>query len=214
MEMTWDYVAGFFDADGCIRIFYHYNKQKYPRLQFTNTNKQVIEEIKNFLKTGHIYTHEPNPKYKNKHSTRYDLQVDKHEAIERIIRKLIPRTIVKKQRLTDALTLIKTQKWNFSLGAYYRMKPHVKPDAKMVDRLIKEAWSLLDFCNEIINDKEQDLKLRARFATIKSKVLNDLNKILYQAGITATEDELTQLMQKAKELQASESKEPEVKENG
>lgn len=101
------------------------------------------------------------------------------------------------------------------LEAFYRLKPHVKPDVAMVNRLIKEAWSLVDFCNLIVNDKKQPLKLRARFATIKAKVLNDLNKILYQAGITATEDELTELMRKAKALREKDEKdekepEPEV----
>lgn len=86
------------------------------------------------------------------------------------------------------------------MGAYYRMKPQKKPDIKMVKRLIEEAWSLLDFCNEIIEDHEQPLKMRATFARIKAKVLNDLNKILYQAGITASESDVTELMRKAKEL--------------
>lgn len=196
MEMTWRYVAGFFDADGCIRIKYIRNNRKYPRLQFTNTNLEVLEQIKKFLKTGHIYSRKNSKNSK----TCYDLLIMKHKAVERIAERLIPETIVKKQNLIDVLTAIKTQKWVFNMGAYYRMKPQKKPDIKMVKRLIEEAWSLLDFCNEIIEDHEQPLKMRATFARIKAKVLNDLNKILYQAGITASESDVTELMRKAKEL--------------
>jgi hypothetical protein len=60
-EVTVEYVAGFFDADGCVSI--HHNRKGHigDKLRFTNTNKNILIYIqkkfcgsKLYLKHNHL----------------------------------------------------------------------------------------------------------------------------------------------------------------
>jgi len=59
-----DYVAGFFDGEGCARttrVGYALGRKKLwkPVIEMSNTNKKVIEEIHNFIKMGKVYEYHP-----------------------------------------------------------------------------------------------------------------------------------------------------------
>ncbi len=47
--MNWNYVAGFFDGEGTL-----VGRRKGFRIAITQTNKKVLEKIKNFSEIGHI----------------------------------------------------------------------------------------------------------------------------------------------------------------
>ena len=48
--MNWDYLAGFLDGEGSIII-----KPPRVRLYISNTNKEVLEKIRDFVKCGNVY---------------------------------------------------------------------------------------------------------------------------------------------------------------
>jgi len=84
--------------------------------------------------------------------------------------------------------------------AFYRFKVNHKPDPKHMERLIQEAWKTIDECNKYLEETENAenpckvCAKRARWAAIKSQTLNILNRILWRAGISASPDDLTQLL--------------------
>lgn len=126
MEMNWNYIAGFFDADGSVLILHDKRRDKtYFQLSFANTNIEVLERIKKFIKTGNIYRDAKKPNCKQG----YNLKIPKHQAVRRIARELIPRTIIKKSKLISAVEAIKARKWHHNLGAYYRLKPLMQKES-------------------------------------------------------------------------------------
>jgi len=50
MIVNWDYFVGFLDGEGSIIL-----KPPRVRLYVSNTNKEVLEKVRKFLKCGTIY---------------------------------------------------------------------------------------------------------------------------------------------------------------
>lgn len=75
--MNWDYISGFFDADGSITFLSsHKGKPKTIVLYFTNTERIILEKIESFIRKetnckGFISTKKA---YKNNHKISYSLQ--------------------------------------------------------------------------------------------------------------------------------------------
>lgn len=75
--MNWQYISGFFDADGYITMAkQHKNENETPTLGITNTNLRLLEQMRNFILgeidvKGVICTKtSTNPN----HATSYDLR--------------------------------------------------------------------------------------------------------------------------------------------
>ena len=48
--MNWEYISGFFDADGSISaISTHKNRNRTIQLSFHNTEKSILEDIQRFI---------------------------------------------------------------------------------------------------------------------------------------------------------------------
>ncbi len=45
--MNLAYVAGLFDGEGCVNFYYHGKGTIVPRIFITNTNKELLEDLKN-----------------------------------------------------------------------------------------------------------------------------------------------------------------------
>lgn len=82
--MNWDYISGFFDADGSITLCRHKSTQyKSPQVTFHNTDKGIIESIQAFLKSEGINSHISIKKaIKENHSISYDLKCAYNHAIK------------------------------------------------------------------------------------------------------------------------------------
>tara|TARA_R100001163_G_C4922788_1_gene102247 strand:+ start:174 stop:536 length:363 start_codon:yes stop_codon:yes gene_type:complete len=89
------YIAGFFDGEGCITFskIMKYNpkmKRRYPcttiRMEATNTDFKIIKDVFNFFKIGHLIPIKPRKKgYKKQ--LRWQLT---HRQAEKVIRRLLP----------------------------------------------------------------------------------------------------------------------------
>ena len=75
--MTWEYISGFFDADGSITVAkYQKNEQPTIQISFSNNEKNILEEIRDFIKkeiniNGSISKKLPK---KETHSINYELK--------------------------------------------------------------------------------------------------------------------------------------------
>lgn len=101
--MNWDFIAGFFDGEGCAFI----RKDGGVILVVSNTNREVLENIKTMI-GGAIVTHiRPPPNL-----VLYDLIFRDHRDELPIVEELVKRCIVKKKKLLEVLQYIKQRKWH------------------------------------------------------------------------------------------------------
>jgi len=83
--MDWNYVSGFFDADGSISLVRKYSKGNANRtiqISFHNTELTILEEIRDFIFSdigvhGTISVKKPK---KENHSISYDLKYVQHRG--------------------------------------------------------------------------------------------------------------------------------------
>jgi len=82
--MNWNYISGFFDADGYITMVSpNKNKNKTVVVGFTNVEKELLESIRDFILLeinvkGHIVK---KPARKETHSDSYDLTYKYNSAL-------------------------------------------------------------------------------------------------------------------------------------
>ena len=75
--MNWNYISGFFDADGSITaVANRKGKNKTIQISFHNTQVNILEDIKEFIfeDIGVKGTISVKPAKKENHSTSYDLK--------------------------------------------------------------------------------------------------------------------------------------------
>lgn len=103
----------------------------------------------------------------------------------------------RKLYFTDLRTLMKFDTFH-TPDSFYRYKDKDKPHSD-IQRLIDHAWSIMDLADEYIGanapDKCKVCKQRARWAEVKVKMINILNRVLWRAGKTESEDDLTTLFE-------------------
>ena len=117
--MNDDYLAGFIDGEGCFSIT-KFRSGDYPRtgrfpywrvvLVIGNSNRVILEEIRDYLCSGWITTHHLPGKPNSK--TAYLLQITGKRALDPILRRLIPKLRVKRavaQVLLEFLSGVKTK---------------------------------------------------------------------------------------------------------
>jgi hypothetical protein len=67
--MNWEYISGFFDADGCVTLSRNSKRDKFrsPTIGFTNTQESILKKIQSYIYKetgfkGHIQRLEPKIK--------------------------------------------------------------------------------------------------------------------------------------------------------
>ena len=103
--MNWDYIAGFVDGEGSILI----PQNKRVKISIYNTNRESLEEIKNFIGYGTIRFVDRNPG-KWKPSGIYSI-TNSRKIILPILEELKDRCIIKKEKINEAIEFIKEKKW-------------------------------------------------------------------------------------------------------
>ena len=139
--MNWDYLAGFLDGEGSIII-----KPPRVRLYISNTNKIILEEIRDFVKCGSVY--EINMKNKNKKwNKQYGWTICFHKEVLRILISLRDRLIIKKELCEKAIKYIENKRWQ----KYYLSKQELlkykklKSSRKLAKELGVSQFSVLKY---------------------------------------------------------------------
>lgn len=105
LSMNWDYLAGFIDGEGSIII-----RPPRVRIYIANTNKKVLEEIRNFVNCGRVYEINMEGKSK-KWNKQYGWTVGFHIEILKILKNLKNRLIIKKELCEEAIKYIENKRW-------------------------------------------------------------------------------------------------------
>lgn len=94
--MDWSYIAGYFDGEGCVMVRPAHGAKGAQRceLSWHNSDRESIEAMEAFMGCGRIVTRERPP-----HRTMYALMVSDVESIQRVVEELIPRCIIKREKL-------------------------------------------------------------------------------------------------------------------
>ena len=99
--MNWEYISGFFDADGCITISKPTkNKNKTIQISFHNNEREILENIKSFILQeievkGHISTKKAK---QDTHKDSYDLKYTYLNALK-VANKLVSKHPKKKRKI-------------------------------------------------------------------------------------------------------------------
>ena len=203
-EVTWDFVACFVDTDGSVNKFQGQDSKAWE-IVFYNTNRKSLEFLKRFLKIKRkIAPREPRG-ISRKMS--YSLTIRRKVDVLRIALELKDRCIIKGEKLEQAIK--DTQSRFGNKDAFYRHKKGEEPEKSDINKVIEEAWSVIDLANEFlgqdVDDKCKACKMRARWAEVKIKMLNILNRVLWRAGKTESTDDITKLFE-PHELEEEEEK--------
>ena len=92
-----DYVRGFFDGKGCVSV-------KYKLLVLSNTDKKLIDEIRDFLESltikTHLFIRKPP---KEHHKVCYDIRIHDYYSIKTFYRLIGAKTHIKKQKIIELI---------------------------------------------------------------------------------------------------------------
>jgi len=106
--VNWEYVVGFFDAEGSVYFKKLLTNDGYIRrvaqLQLVNTNKKVLEKIKDFLKAGHIYTYINYDHFGKKPIYRF--YIYKKQDLRRIFKEFLKHSFVKREKIIGLLNFL------------------------------------------------------------------------------------------------------------
>lgn len=127
-EMNWSYIAGFFDGDGCI------TKEKIWRIILTNTNKKVLESIRDFIGFGRIYSYRINR-----------LKINMQDTLT-FIKKVKDKIIVRKPKVLECFEKLKDREFYPN----YKLKhiPEKKLKKKLIKMYHKEKMSLREIAKK------------------------------------------------------------------
>lgn len=125
--MNWDYIAGFFDGEGNIMMIRHKpyqngNTSMSILIRIYQKDKQILEEIRNFISYGKIYK-------KSGIWGCHELSFSKKEYVEDFILNLVDRCITKRPQLNYLLD-------NFNFKVY---KSNMFFDIEEFRKLIKRG---------------------------------------------------------------------------
>jgi len=96
--ITLDYLAGFIDGEGSITIMKH-----KVRVSISNTNKEILDEIKRFIGYGYITSDKRrNPKWK----IGYRYSTSNNKQSEKLLKLLCNKLIVKRDKMNQALNVL------------------------------------------------------------------------------------------------------------
>lgn len=102
--MNWDYLAGFIDGEGSIII-----KPPRVRLYISNTNKNILKKICDFLECGRVcdVKRDNKPKW----NKQYGWTICDHKECLRILKELRSRLIIKREKCLEAIKFIEGKRW-------------------------------------------------------------------------------------------------------
>ncbi len=139
--MNWNYLAGFVDGEGSIIL-----KPPRVRIYIGNTNKEVLDKIKDFVNCGRVY--EINMENKSKKwNKQYGWTIANHQDVLRILKELENKLIIKKQLCEKSIKYIEDKRWyNFYLSKEELIKLiYLRSSRKIAKKLGVSQFSVLKY---------------------------------------------------------------------
>jgi hypothetical protein len=141
--MNWDYLAGFLDGEGSIII-----KPPRVRLYIPNTNRKILEDIREFVNCGRVYDINMANKSK-KWNRQYCWTICFHQDVLRILKKLKNKLIIKQEICGSAIKYIECKRWQ----KFYLSKEELIPlknlsSRKIAKKLGVSQFSVLKYLNK------------------------------------------------------------------
>lgn len=101
--MNWDYIAGFFDGEGCLTVANRKRGGIKYQISISQCQKEVLEEIKNFTKVGNVYeaNHRGNRNWKPVWKKAFSFRISKRKDILFFIENIKDRIIVKREEILN-----------------------------------------------------------------------------------------------------------------
>ena len=123
ISMDWQYIAGFFDGEGCIFISSRKDICTYPsrhnksynclhrmvRITLSQNDIEVLEKIQEFLTLNNIIS----SIYTNPNNIQHQLYISKHDSSLKFLENILPFVIVKKIKTLEAINFIQNTKWRW-----------------------------------------------------------------------------------------------------
>ena len=148
--MTWDYVAGFIDGEGCILA-----KRKGYALRISQTNFEVLNSILKFTGKGYV-----NPIKKRKPHWKdawiYDSGGYEHTYF--LLINVVDKLIVKKQEAEHAIEVLKDR-----IEFLQQRDKEVREKAKKVAELRNKGWTYREIGKELNHDFSYMRRLLKRY---------------------------------------------------
>jgi|GEM_PF-2440912 DNA invertase Pin-like site-specific DNA recombinase len=201
--MNWDYIAGFFDGEGNVRVVDSKNSRGISitiAQAESNNGNEVISKIQSFLRSNninsHIYVYKSLDKRGYKRQPLYVLRIsDKYNA-KKFLKELEGRVVVKRSDVKDALVFITLMKRH--------TRPFTDPEKKEIVSLFKNGVKIRDiakktgcgtskvskFLNSLSNYDELWTEHWLKLGYDKSSISQGLRKEitqLYKSGLTGKE---------------------------
>ena len=139
--MNCDYLAGFLDGEGSIII-----RPPRVRLYISNTNREILDKIKEFVKCGNVYEIKRVDKNK-KWKRQYGWSVCSHKDVLRVLKNLKDKLIIKKELCENAISYIENKRWQkFYLSKEELVKyKKLKSSRKLAKELEVSQFSVLKY---------------------------------------------------------------------
>lgn len=113
--MNWNYINGFFDADGSVTLSRQTRKSlKTPQLSFHNNEISILEDMQSFIYDKikvKGFISKKNPKKEN-HNTAYDLKYTNFPKVIKLIQNMNSNHPKKKHRFNTIIEMYKYVKRN------------------------------------------------------------------------------------------------------
>lgn len=110
--MSWEYIAGFFDGEGSVS-FNKRSRQYF--LTFVQKDENVLQVIKAFLAENNIKAwygeHTRTTAYQKNRTRYFDLRIVCHKCLIRLLTKITPHLIVKRNKCCEAIAFTNGKKW-------------------------------------------------------------------------------------------------------
>ena len=107
--MNWDYLAGWFDADGYVG---KPPSQHCYRIQFGNTDLEVLKQIKIFTEVPQKISIKKTHYNRGTGKIYYQLTIADHKNVKRILSMFASRCITKKSAIKEALEWLNSREQN------------------------------------------------------------------------------------------------------
>ena len=147
------YLAGFIDADGCIQIEGTNGKKRQTwtlSLSLYNCNNIALEIMRDWIGSGKVNCRDRNPKkWKKSYVLKY-----RAATAAKIIKRIAPYMLVKKQQIIVAMEFLETFKKNNYEGSSWRGGKKVKEATlKKREQLKRKLQSLTGTANFLGKNK-------------------------------------------------------------